>query len=129
MKTFVLSLLFFTVLLSSCNKSKISLKDETAMIGEYEWAYSFGADNESESQETISDRYGIVLKKNGKAKLYHNSELVSSGYVVEVNPSLGSVKEVLLVLDDENVFLTFTGTELEYDSYPIENHTNIFKKQ
>lgn len=125
----VLSLLFLTIFLSACNKLQISLKQDPDIVGQYEWAYSFGAGNESESTETISDKYGIVLKKNGKAEMYENGEMTSKGFVVEINQGSNGSKELKLILDDLDVYLTFTGSELEYYSYPIENQTNIFQKQ
>lgn len=128
MKTLTLTLLFFSLLASSCEKAKISLKNETDIVGSYEWAYSFSSDNSSESFQTISNKYGIVLKENGKAKLYKDGEEVMSGFVAEIGDNNDGTSILRLVLNNKDVYLTFTGSALEYDSYPISNHTNCFVK-
>lgn len=129
MKALTLLLLFGAVFLGACKKNQINLRDDADLIGEYEWAYSYGAGNVSESFETITDNYGIVLKKNGKAKVYKNNEEVMDGYVVESYSNSENQKTLMLILNGDDVFFTFWEDQLEWNSYPIENQTNLFQKQ
>jgi hypothetical protein len=122
-------ILFSLALLVSCSKEKIKMTGENAFLkGEYEWVYSYGENNESESFETYNDRYALVIKENGKAEVWNNGERIEKGYVASISDFYGT-KYANFVFDSGNRTMRFNNNSLESYSYPIADHTNIFQKQ
>ena len=128
MRYLALILLLSAFAFTSCKKHKINHKNYPSLVGTYEWAYSFNSANESESFQTITDRWGIVLKKNGTVKVYKNEEERLSGYAVEYYYD-NQGRRALKILFENDMYVSFWGDNLEWDSYPIDNHKNIFQKQ
>ena len=122
-------ILFSLLLLISCNKEKLKITDENSFIvGDYEWVYSYGENNESESFETFNDRYAIRIKKNGKAEIWKNEEKIDKGYVSFLHDSYGTWY-VNFKFEGGNRSMIFDNNTLEVQSYPIIDHTNFFQKQ
>jgi hypothetical protein len=128
MKTLSITLVLSALLFVGCKKFRVSLENDSNIVGQYEWVHSYGSNNDSESFQTVSDKYGIVLKKNGNAEFYKNGESVSKGYVVEITHVSSGRQRLKLIMNDLDVYLTYENDQLERDSYPIDNQMNVFQK-
>ena len=119
------------VLLASCKKQRLStFKGTSYLKGKFEWVYSYGSNNESESFETIDDRYAMRFKKSGTVEVFKNGERISKGYVSNIGGVYKGSRTVHLYLDDIGEIVMFTDENtIEYTSFPIVDHTNIFQKQ
>ncbi|MDG1332617.1 MAG: hypothetical protein P8P74_09825 [Crocinitomicaceae bacterium] len=127
---FILTL-FIILALASCKKVRLTgPKENDFLRGKYEWVYSYGySDNESESFETVSDRYAMKFKSSGNILIYKNGELIKKGYV----SSIGGVYNNKRTIGTANLAigngLMYTNNTLEIYSWPIEDQVNLFQKQ
>lgn len=124
LSVFVLMLLF-----CSCNKERIRLNSYDDLEGTFEWYHSVNVFNQSESLETIEDRYGITFKKNGVIKIFENGELIDEGYVTSVGEiNAFNEQHVDCYLFGENFSFHLIEGNLENGRYPIKDYSNRFRK-
>ncbi len=122
-------LFLLLVCASACSKEKVSLKDDRELIGDYDWVFSYGPNNTSESFESHTETYGFRFRKNGKVELIRNSEREFIGYCSSIYNDQNGETTILVIIDDSNFWFRTDGDKLRIENYPIANHTNFFKKQ
>jgi hypothetical protein len=126
MKYLIIPIILLSIL--SCKKERIKIKEHEKLIGTFEWYYSFNDFNESESIETVDDKYALVFKKNEKIEVYKNAKLVDKGYVSDVWDYSLESDFVSCYLFEAKAYLSLYDDYLEYESYPISGHINRYKK-
>jgi hypothetical protein len=122
--------LFIFLIFTSCKKVRLTgPKENDFLRGKFEWVFSYGDNNESESFETTTDRYAMRFKSSGTVLVYKNGVQIKKGYVSGVEGVYYNKRSISLVIDDNNSSVQYTDDTIEFNSWPIEDHMNIFQKQ
>ncbi len=111
------------LLIHSCKKEKISIQG-TEIPGKYEWYISYNGPGELYSQMSSADKYGILIKDNGKVVYYKNSEIIIETKIIRTHDNGVSTD---LILENYNS-LEYSSDKLLSQKIPYVGIENQFLK-
>lgn len=124
----ILKIVVIALLGVAASCSKISKEDRTEIEGSYEWFYSFDGGTESNSFQSIGDKYAIKIKKNGKVLLYENGSELKKGNLESVI-DIQNVTRVSVKWDKwSSEEFEIDNGQIVFENWPFETHTNYFSQ-
>jgi hypothetical protein len=124
----LLILLFFSVLIYSCDKQDIKTQ-YPEIVGEYEWHYSSQGIGDSHSFENVSDKYAIHILDNGKLIFIRNGEKVFKKRIVDVADALlTDGLQITIGKDEDQMWFTITDDILTSNIEPFDGYVNEYKR-
>lgn len=131
MKKNILKILWFILILVSCNKHDIT-DSQSEIIGDYEWFYSLDSFYNTTAQDNTSDKWGIRIKSNSKIFVFKNEEEIFKGKITSIVPE--SVNgtggwDISVQHKDFTTVLRFKDNQLKSWHWPFDGNTNNYLKQ
>jgi hypothetical protein len=71
----------------------------------------------------------MKFKRSGTVEIYKNGDHVSKGYVSGIGGIYQNARTIHLHFDGIGTSVKYTDNTIEYSSFPITDHINIFQKQ
>lgn len=116
------------LLMFGCKKQKLDASEQNC-IGDFEWVYSTNETLNVISQDNYADNYGIRIKKNSKAFVFKNEEIIYKGVITNIGNKYS--ESYIIYTESSNEFIEFKyiNEVLISKDWPSEGHDNYYLKK